>query len=421
MAPRMRPSTPTSGTAPCRSIRSRSTWAATPPGTGERPDSRPTTGCWSSALRARSATSRSSASSSTSSARLLSADRTLAHGGAAGVPRERNHAAGLAGQDPVDQQAIALRRHGAHQRELLVEDHRREPGHAEPRGPLGAVAQHRLVGLPRVVGLEPLEVQRGLADETAQHVGAGDVEVVTEVRGEEPRVQSLERSLALQLGALRGRQRRDARRRQRRGDLRRHEARAGLLGADAPPALARLLGDAAVRLLAGDQRKGPPVDPHTVAVGLLDRAEPHGGVVAPGAQVVGEDVESDRRGHSRVNTVGRTTSVRSAWSACSTMRRRNAFSSSGERSALPSGWMIPAADTMRLAPTITATGVMVETCTVGSPARSSSRVIAAPQRVLVPQVEVRMTASTPAARSFSAISRPMRALWASVVATPTVE
>ena len=29
-----------------------------------------------------------------------------------------------------------------------------------------------------------------------------------------------------------------------------------------------------------------------------------------------------------------------------------------------------------------------------------------------------MTASTPAARSFSAISRPMRALWASVVATP---
>ena len=83
--------------------------------------------------------------------------------------------------------------------------------------------------------------------------------------------------------------------------------------------------------------------------------------------------------------------------------------------------MMPAADTMRLAPTITATGVMVETCTVGSPARSSSLVIAAPQRVLVPQVEVRMTASTPASRSFSAISRPMRALWARVVATPTVE
>src|SRR4030095_2932982 len=57
--------------------------------------------------------------------------------------------------------------------------------------------------------------------------------------------------------------------------------------------------------------------------------------------------------------------------------------------------MMPAAETIRLAPTITATGVMVDTCTVGSPARSSSRVIAAPQRVLVPQVEVR----TPMARA----------------------
>ena len=83
--------------------------------------------------------------------------------------------------------------------------------------------------------------------------------------------------------------------------------------------------------------------------------------------------------------------------------------------------MMPAAGTTRLAPTMTATGVIVETCTVGSPARSSSRTIAAPQRVLVPHVEVRMTASTPAARSFSAISCPMRALCASVVATPTVE
>ena len=83
--------------------------------------------------------------------------------------------------------------------------------------------------------------------------------------------------------------------------------------------------------------------------------------------------------------------------------------------------MMPAAGTTRFAPTITATGVIVETWTVGNPARSSSRLIAAPQRVLVPQVDVRMTASTPAAFSFSAISAPMRALCASVVATPTVE
>ncbi len=72
--------------------------------------------------------------------------------------------------------------------------------------------------------------------------------------------------------------------------------------------------------------------------------------------------------------------------------------------------MIPAAVTIRFAPTITATGVIVETCTVGRPAFSSSLAIAAPQRVLVPQVEVRMTASTRAARSLAAISRPMRSL-----------
>jgi hypothetical protein len=72
--------------------------------------------------------------------------------------------------------------------------------------------------------------------------------------------------------------------------------------------------------------------------------------------------------------------------------------------------MIPAAGTIRLAPTITATGVIVDTCTVGSPERSNSLAIAAPQRVLVPQVEVRITASTPAARNWAAISRPMRAL-----------
>lgn len=82
---------------------------------------------------------------------------------------------------------------------------------------------------------------------------------------------------------------------------------------------------------------------------------------------------------------------------------------------------MPLAGTMRLAPTITATGVIVETCTVGRPAFSSSLAIAAPQRVLVPHVEVRMTASTRAARSLAAISRPMRSLWARVVATPVVE
>lgn len=50
---------------------------------------------------------------------------------------------------------------------------------------------------------------------------------------------------------------------------------------------------------------------------------------------------------------------------------------------------------IRFAPAEDATAVIFVTCTVGMPARSSSFVIAAPQRVLVPQVDVSSTASTP--------------------------
>src|SRR5207244_10565297 len=106
---------------------------------------------------------------------------------------------------------------------------RRQARRAEARRAVGAVAQHGLVGLPGIVGLETRQVERGLAGEASQHVRAADVEVVAEVRGEEPRVKSRERALTLTLGALRGRQRGDARRRQRRGELWRHEARARLL------------------------------------------------------------------------------------------------------------------------------------------------------------------------------------------------
>lgn len=51
----------------------------------------------------------------------------------------------------------------------------------------------------------------------------------------------------------------------------------------------------------------------------------------------------------------------------------------------------------RFEPTMSAIGVMVVTCAVGNPADSNSFVIAAPQRVLVPHVEVKITPSTPAA------------------------
>ena len=63
---------------------------------------------------------------------------------------------------------------------------------------------------------------------------------------------------------------------------------------------------------------------------------------------------------------------------------------------------------------------IAEKITVGSPSRSSSRVIVAPQRLQVPQVAVRMTAWTPAARSSSPISRPKRRARSIGAPAPTV-
>ena len=51
----------------------------------------------------------------------------------------------------------------------------------------------------------------------------------------------------------------------------------------------------------------------------------------------------------------------------------------------------------RREPTSLATGIMVQICVTGIPSFSISVLIAAPQRVLEPQVEVRMTPVTPAA------------------------
>lgn len=81
---------------------------------------------------------------------------------------------------------------------------------------------------------------------------------------------------------------------------------------------------------------------------------------------------------------------------------------------------MPLADITRLEPTIKATGVIVHTCAVVNPARSISLTITAPQRVLVPQVEVKMTAVTPSAWSRLAILCPIFLLLSKVVPTPTV-
>ena len=77
------------------------------------------------------------------------------------------------------------------------------------------------------------------------------------------------------------------------------------------------------------------------------------------------------------------------------------------------------AGTILFAPTVWEIGTIVQTCTTGS-LRSISFTIVAPQRVQVPQVEVRMTAVTPSATSLSAISAPNRLALATAVPLPTV-
>jgi len=76
--------------------------------------------------------------------------------------------------------------------------------------------------------------------------------------------------------------------------------------------------------------------------------------------------------------------------------------------------------TIRLAPTVSEIGTIEQQCTTVSPALSISLTIVAPQRVQVPQVEVRMTACTPSATSLFAISWPNFLALATEVALPTV-
>lgn len=78
---------------------------------------------------------------------------------------------------------------------------------------------------------------------------------------------------------------------------------------------------------------------------------------------------------------------------------------------------MPDAGIIRLEPTMSATGVIVHTWAVGMPAFSSSTTIAAPLRVLVPQVEVKITPSTPSA--FSSLAKSCPALLAISSGAPT--
>ena len=74
-----------------------------------------------------------------------------------------------------------------------------------------------------------------------------------------------------------------------------------------------------------------------------------------------------------------------------------------------------------LAPTVLEIGVTVQICTTGKPALSISLTIVAPQRVQVPQVEVKITADTFCLISFCAISSANNFEEATEVPLPTVE
>jgi hypothetical protein len=120
------------------------------------------------------------------------------------------------------------------------------------------------------------------------------------------------------------------------------------------------------------------------------------------------------------NIFDSVTSVANASRAFSIIVQRNAFSVSTSSPGLPTGWTIPAPLMILMEPIIEATGVIVQIWAVGIQHFSNSFVIAAPQRVLEPQVEVKIAPSTPSAVSCFAISIPTFCEFERLDATPAV-
>lgn len=87
---------------------------------------------------------------------------------------------------------------------------------------------------------------------------------------------------------------------------------------------------------------------------------------------------------------------------------------------MPRGLTIFCAGRILLEPTISATRVTAHRWAVGIPALSISFVSVAPQRVLVPQVEVRITPETPSSLRFSAIFLPSSFMTATMHVRPVV-
>lgn len=78
------------------------------------------------------------------------------------------------------------------------------------------------------------------------------------------------------------------------------------------------------------------------------------------------------------------------------------------------------AGTMRFAPTVFEIGTIVQMWTTGMPYDSIAFTIVAPQRVQVPQVEVRITASTPSSFNCLPMASPYFFELAIDVPLPTV-
>jgi hypothetical protein len=113
-------------------------------------------------------------------------------------------------------------------------------------------------------------------------------------------------------------------------------------------------------------------------------------------------------------------SAASASKAFPTTFRQAAFSSYGSIFTSQSGLTIFAPLMIRLDPTIKATDVIAQIWAVGMPAFSNSFVSVAPQRVLVPHVEVNMTPETDEALRSSAIIFPILTTVSTTFATPAV-
>ncbi len=75
---------------------------------------------------------------------------------------------------------------------------------------------------------------------------------------------------------------------------------------------------------------------------------------------------------------------------------------------------------IRSEPTMEATGLRAHICAAGSPDFSNSLTSTAPQRVLLPQVEVRMTPETPSCFNCRAMACPIFLEFSRIPTAPVV-